>query len=438
VNARRVPREGVATRPPAGDARRSPGAGAVPAAALRKRSARPAKGRAQGATPAKAKAASTARGGANSRSAARSTSAAKAGAVKRAPAKRAAAAQAKVGARSKAASRAVSPRARAAGPRPTPPPADVAQVQRRLAEAMPDPRCELDHASAWQLLVATILSAQSTDRMVNRVTPALFARYPTPAALAAAELPELEEQIRSTGFFRNKAKAIRGASQQVAERHGGEVPRSIEELVELPGVARKTANVVLGVAYGIASGIAVDTHAARVAQRLGWTREQDPVRIERDLCEQIPRADWIDANHRLILHGRYVCLARAPACAECPLNEHRGLGRARAARAREGGVAGRGERSRLRPRRAGPARGPQESARRHGIAVARRLAAGSRVCASARQRAAARSQAVAQRAGAAVGAGEGVEGAGVATASDQVRSALRSSSLRREAGCRLR
>jgi endonuclease-3 len=195
------------------------------------------------------------------------------------------------------------------------------QLRRRLARAIPEPRCELEHANPWQLLVATILSAQSTDRMVNRVTPALFARYPTPAALAAAERGAVEALIRPTGFFRNKAKAICEASRLLAERHGGAVPRTLEELVELPGVARKTANVVLGVAYGIASGIAVDTHASRVSQRLGLTREKDPVAIERDLCALLPRRSWIADTHRLILHGRYLCTSRAPACAECPLNE---------------------------------------------------------------------------------------------------------------------
>ena len=194
-------------------------------------------------------------------------------------------------------------------------------LRRRLARAMPEPRCELDHADPWQLLVATILSAQSTDRAVNRVTPALFARYPTPATLAAADRAAVEALIRPTGFFRNKAKAICEASRLLVERHGAAVPRSLDELVELPGVARKTANVVLGVAYGIASGIAVDTHASRVSQRLGLTREQDPVRIESDLCALLPRRSWIDTTHRLILHGRYLCTSRAPACAQCPLNE---------------------------------------------------------------------------------------------------------------------
>jgi endonuclease III len=199
--------------------------------------------------------------------------------------------------------------------------AQAAAIVERLAAAMPEPRCELDHANAWQLLVATILSAQSTDRTVNRVTPALFARYPTPRALAESEPAEVEALVHSTGFFRNKAKAIRAASRALVEQHSGEVPRTLEALVQLPGVARKTANVVLGVAYRIASGMAVDTHAMRVSGRLGLTAESDPVRIERDLCELVPRDAWIDTTHRLILHGRYLCTSRDPQCAQCPLNE---------------------------------------------------------------------------------------------------------------------
>jgi endonuclease-3 len=191
----------------------------------------------------------------------------------------------------------------------------------RLARAIPEPRCELDHRSAWELLVATILSAQSTDRRVNAVTPELFRVYPSPAALAAAPRAEVERLVQSTGFFRNKARAVQLASERIAERHGGEVPRSLQELVELPGVARKTANVVLGTAYRIASDIVVDTHVGRVARRLELTAESDPVKVERDLCALfVPRA-WIDTGHRLLLHGRYVCTARAPDCAACPLNE---------------------------------------------------------------------------------------------------------------------
>jgi endonuclease-3 len=195
------------------------------------------------------------------------------------------------------------------------------EVRRRLRLALPEPRCELQHADAWQLLIATILSAQSTDARVNQVTPELFRRYPTPAALASAKLPELERVIRSTGFYRNKAKAIVGASRLLVERHSGEVPRSLEALVELPGVARKTANVVLGTAYRLATGFIVDTHAGRVARRLGLSSSDDPARVEQDLCRLFPRRDWVDMGHRFVLHGRYVCTARNPGCQSCPLQE---------------------------------------------------------------------------------------------------------------------
>jgi endonuclease-3 len=170
-------------------------------------------------------------------------------------------------------------------------------------------------------LVATILSAQSTDKTVNGVMPELLARYPTARALADAGQEEVEAIIKRTGFFRNKAKAIRGAAARMAEQHRGEVPRTLEQLVELPGVARKTANVVLGTAFRVASGVVVDTHVTRVAQRLGLTSESDPVHIEQDLCALFPQSSWIDLGHRFVLHGRYTCLARAPLCSECPLNE---------------------------------------------------------------------------------------------------------------------
>jgi endonuclease-3 len=195
------------------------------------------------------------------------------------------------------------------------------EVEQRLARAMPKPVCELDHQNAWQLLVATILSAQSTDRTINRITPALFARYPTPAALGAADQAEVETLIKASGFFRNKAKSIRAASQLIAERHDGEVPRTIEALVKLPGVARKTANVVLGTAYRIASGVVVDTHVGRVARLLRLTKHEDPVEVENDLRKLFDEPSWIDMGHRLVLHGRYVCLAKKPRCAACPLNE---------------------------------------------------------------------------------------------------------------------
>ena len=166
-----------------------------------------------------------------------------------------------------------------------------------------------------------ILSAQSTDRRVNLVTPALFARWPTPEALAGAPNLEVEDLIRSTGFFRNKTKAIRGASQMLVERFGGEVPRSMQEMLEVPGVARKTANVVLGTAYDMSFGIVTDTHAMRVAQRLGLTTETTPEKIEADLCRQFPTDTWTRMGHRLVLHGRHVCTARSPQCKDCPLNE---------------------------------------------------------------------------------------------------------------------
>jgi endonuclease-3 len=212
-------------------------------------------------------------------------------------------------------------RKRETGARKAPLRADAAAIWKRLHRALPHPRCELDHANAWQLVVATILSAQSTDARVNLVTPGLFGRYPTPAALGAADLGEVETLVRSTGFFRNKAKAIVGASRMIAERFDGQVPRTIDAAMELPGVARKTANLVLGTAYGIASGVIVDTHAGRVARRLGLTEHEDPEKVERDLCAQFPSRNWVALGHSLVLHGRYVCTARDPACSHCPLQE---------------------------------------------------------------------------------------------------------------------
>lgn len=194
-------------------------------------------------------------------------------------------------------------------------------IHERLARAIPSPHVELHFDSPWQLLVAVILSAQSTDRMVNKVMPELLRRWSTPAALAAASQEEVEQVITSTGFFRNKAKALRGMSAMLVERHGGEVPRTLEALIELPGVARKTANVVLGAAYGVGAGITVDVHASRVSQRLGLTKEKLPEKIERDLCALFPAQAWIRVGHRLVLFGRYVCTARKPACVRCPLNE---------------------------------------------------------------------------------------------------------------------
>jgi endonuclease-3 len=197
----------------------------------------------------------------------------------------------------------------------------AAAIHERLLEAEPEPICELDHRNPFELLVATILSAQSTDKGVNRVTPELFQRWPTPAALAKAPQEDVEAVVKPTGFFRNKAKSIRETARILAEKHKGEVPKTVEELIELPGVARKTANVVLGTAFRIANGITVDTHAGRVSRRLGLTKEEDPPKVEAVLCGLFPRDQWIDTGHRLVLHGRYICLARSPKCAVCPLNE---------------------------------------------------------------------------------------------------------------------
>lgn len=194
-------------------------------------------------------------------------------------------------------------------------------IHDRLKSAIPEPKCELDFRTPWELLIATILSAQSTDKGVNKVTPALFARYPGPEQLGDASQEDVEVLVKSTGFFRNKAKAIREASRIVSERFGGEVPRTIKELVTLPGVARKTANVVLGSAFGLAEGIPIDTHAGRVARRLGLTDEENPVKVESVLCALYPNDDWIGVGHRYVLHGRYICLARAPKCGACPVNE---------------------------------------------------------------------------------------------------------------------
>lgn len=204
---------------------------------------------------------------------------------------------------------------------PVRPPAEMGEVSARLAAAIPVPKCELDHRDAWTLLIATILSAQSTDRTVNTVTPVLFAKWPTPALLAAAPCADVEGVVHRTGFFRNKAKAIQGASLAIAQQHGGEVPRDMASLLQLPGVARKTANVVLGVAYRIAAGVVVDTHVMRVSQRLGLSLAKTADKVEQDLCARLPRDQWIDGGHRLLLLGRYVCLAKGPDCQDCPLFE---------------------------------------------------------------------------------------------------------------------
>ena len=194
------------------------------------------------------------------------------------------------------------------------------QIVRLLKREYPDARCSLNFDSPLELLVATILSAQCTDERVNQVTPALFRKYRTCDDYAAAPTAELEQDIRPTGFFRNKARAIQGACRQLAERHGGRVPDSMEELLKLPGVARKTANVVLGNAYGLPTGVVVDTHVSRLSARLGLSAEKTAEKIEQGLMGLIPERDWIDFSHLLISHGRKVCKARTPLCGECALS----------------------------------------------------------------------------------------------------------------------
>jgi len=191
----------------------------------------------------------------------------------------------------------------------------------RLRAAYPDAKCALDHRNPFELLVATILSAQCTDARVNMVTPALFARFPDAESMSHASQEELEELVRTTGFFRNKSKSIRGASETLVGEFGGVVPRSMDELLRLPGVARKTASVVLGVSYGVAEGVVVDTHVARVSRRLGLTRNGKVESIEHDLMKAIPRKDWIEYSHLIIFHGRRVCDARKPKCPVCPVQD---------------------------------------------------------------------------------------------------------------------
>lgn len=196
--------------------------------------------------------------------------------------------------------------------------ADPAETWRILRRTYPDAHCELDFTNPLQLLVATILSAQCTDKRVNAVTPALFKRYKTAAQFAAADRAELESLIASTGFFRNKANSILGMSQKLVAEYDGEVPRELTELVKLPGVGRKTANVVLGNAFGV-PGLTVDTHFGRLVRRFGWTKSQDPVKVEQEVAKLIPQADWTAFSHVLIWHGRRICHARKPACGACPL-----------------------------------------------------------------------------------------------------------------------
>lgn len=195
------------------------------------------------------------------------------------------------------------------------------QIYSRLEAAYPEAKCALNFENPLQLLIATILSAQSTDKTVNAVTPALFKRYKTAKDFARAKPEDLEKMVHSTGFFRNKAKNVQGACRMIVEKYGGEVPKTMEELLKLPGVARKTANVVLGVAFEKAEGVVVDTHVQRISGRLDFTREERPEKIEEDLMKLFPRERWIHLAHLLIHHGRAVCDARKPKCAQCPIED---------------------------------------------------------------------------------------------------------------------
>ena len=237
--------------------------------------------------------------------------------------------------------------------------ARAAEVHRRLREQYPDARVELDFNNAFELLIATILAAQSTDQRVNIVTKSLFRKYPDPHAFANADQTEMETAVKQTGFFRNKAKAVINCSKALVERHGGEVPRTMEELVELPGVGRKTANVILGNAYGINAGVIVDTHVTRLSGRLGFTKRADPVEIERDLMKIVPRDEWTKFANHLILHGRRVCIARKPDCPNCVVND---ICPSSQLTPRED--AGSAEPSRKTSRKAAPARSTSKSARR--------------------------------------------------------------------------
>jgi endonuclease III len=198
--------------------------------------------------------------------------------------------------------------------------ARVKKILAGLDKMYPAATCALHHSNAWELLVATILSAQCTDKRVNEVTPGLFRKYPTVRDFASANQAEMAQDIRSTGFFNNKSKSVIGAARKILSDFGGEVPRTIEDLLTVPGAARKTANVVLGTAFGIAVGVVVDTHVTRISRRLDLTKESDPVKIEKDLMKTIPKERWILFSHQIILHGRALCVARNPKCAECALN----------------------------------------------------------------------------------------------------------------------
>lgn len=195
----------------------------------------------------------------------------------------------------------------------------IAAILKGLDEAYPDAVCALTHRSPWELLVATILSAQCTDVRVNMVTPELFKRFPSPAAMAKAKLPELEALIRTTGFFRSKAKSIKGAAEKITNEFGGKVPETLAELITIPGAARKTANVVLGVSFGKAEGVVVDTHVFRIAHRLSLTKSDTAEKVEQDLMRILPQDRWIRFSHQVIQHGRQVCIARSPKCEKCNL-----------------------------------------------------------------------------------------------------------------------
>lgn len=197
----------------------------------------------------------------------------------------------------------------------------LSKILRRLNIDYPQAECALRHNSAWELLAATILSAQCTDVQVNKITPALFERYPTAEAMAAAPVEAIEQMVKTTGFFRNKAKSLKGAAQKIVADFGGETPSTLEGLLALPGVARKTANVVMGTWFRKASGVVVDTHVQRISRRLDLTRQTDPKKIERDLMAALPRKRWILYSHQIIHHGRRVCAARKPKCAQCRLND---------------------------------------------------------------------------------------------------------------------
>jgi endonuclease-3 len=197
----------------------------------------------------------------------------------------------------------------------------VREVIKKLRKEFPGATTALDFRNPYELLISTILSAQCTDERVNMVTPGLFKKYPDPKSLAKADLPELEQEIRSTGFFRMKAKNIRACSESIVERHGGVVPKSFEQLVALPGVGRKTANCVMGAAFGVNSGVVVDTHVHRISRLLGLTANDDPVKIEQDLMPIIPQKDWYDFSNLIILHGRKTCIARRPKCDACVLQK---------------------------------------------------------------------------------------------------------------------